>query len=47
MQLQSNVFGKSVRVRELDTCWGVAKGVLVNQNIEIKEISDEGKKYLP
>lgn len=33
MQFQADVFNKIVRVSELDTCWGVAKGVLINKNI--------------
>ena len=35
MQLQADTFNKKVIVSQLDTCWGVAKGVLVNKNIEI------------
>jgi len=30
MQVQSDLVGKLVAVRERDTCWGVAKGVLVS-----------------
>lgn len=33
MQLQADVYGKNVHVRELDTCWGVAKGVLVSKGL--------------
>jgi glycerol kinase len=33
MQTQADMFeGKIIEVRELDTCWGVAKGVLVARN---------------
>lgn len=28
MQMQADLFGKIIEVRKLDTCWGVAKGVL-------------------
>lgn len=38
MQLQADTFNKTVIVRELDTCWGVAKGVLLAQNIDFVEL---------
>ncbi len=28
MQAQADILGKEIIVRERDTCWGVAKGVL-------------------
>jgi hypothetical protein len=31
MQLQADTFNKKIIVKELDTCWGVAKGVLVSK----------------
>lgn len=27
MQMQANTFNKVLEVRQLDTCWGVSKGV--------------------
>lgn len=36
MQLQADAFNKKIIVSELDTCWGVAKGVLVGKNIEFE-----------
>lgn len=30
MQAQSDLLGKAIMVRERDTCWGVAKGVLTS-----------------
>lgn len=30
MQMQADMFGKEVEVRSIDTCWGVAKGVLTS-----------------
>ena len=42
MQLQADTFkGKQIKVRELDTCWGVAKGVLVSKGRKIDEIRSE------
>jgi hypothetical protein len=38
MQLQADTFNKKVIVSELDTCWGVAKGVLVSKKIEFEEV---------
>ena len=34
MQLQADTFNKKIIVSEQDTCWGVAKGVLVGLNLE-------------
>ena len=33
MQGQADVLGKTIEVRERDTCWGVARGVLTCYNI--------------
>lgn len=38
MQFQADTFNKTIIVKELDTCWGVAKGVLVSKNIKIQEV---------
>jgi glycerol kinase len=38
MQLQADTFNKKVIASELDTCWGVAKGVLVSKKIEFEEV---------
>lgn len=36
MQLQADTFkGKKIEVKELDTCWGVAKGVLIAKGKKI------------
>jgi hypothetical protein len=35
MQLQADTFNKKVIVSSLDTCWGVAKGVLINKKVEL------------
>jgi hypothetical protein len=34
MQLQADTFNKVI-VSSLDTCWGVAKGVLINKKVEL------------
>lgn len=34
MQMQADLFGKDIEVRPLDTCWGVAKGVLTALKIK-------------
>jgi hypothetical protein len=34
MQFQADLFNKKIRISGLDTCWGVAKGVLINKNID-------------
>jgi len=47
MQLQADTFNKKVFVSELDTCWGVAKGVLVSKNIEVDEVKEKGETFLP
>lgn len=36
MQLQADLMGKDVIICQLDTCWGVAKGVLKSLNLPIK-----------
>ena len=33
MQQQSHLINKNLIIRERDTCWGVAKGVLSSQDI--------------
>ena len=37
--------GKTIEVRELDTCWGVAKGVLVAKGVKIEEIKTESSSF--
>lgn len=34
MQTQADLLGKTLVVRERDTCWGVAKGVLTALEVE-------------
>lgn len=34
MQMQADMFGKQIGVRSLDTCWGVAKGVMTSLGIQ-------------
>lgn len=36
MQTQADLFGKEIEVRTLDTCWGVAKGVLTAENMRVE-----------
>ena len=47
MQLQADTFNKKVIASELDTCWGVAKGVLLSKKIECEEIKQNGDVYVP
>lgn len=41
MQVQSDLLGKAIVVRERDTCWGVAKGVLTSLTKELHEFKDQ------
>ena len=46
MQTQADMFeGKIIEVRELDTCWGVAKGVLVARNEKINDACTRKATY--
>lgn len=47
MQCQANLFNKEIEVRSLDTCWGVAKGVLTSFQIETPETKFENIRYIP
>ena len=48
MQVQSDILKKIITVRERDTCWGVAKGVLTSCNEEVKGFTDQSvTKYVP
>lgn len=47
MQMQADLFKKEIEVRTLDTCWGVAKGVLAASNTPVAEGSFETHNYLP
>lgn len=48
MQYQSDIINKPVTVRERDTCWGVAKGVLTSYDLEFEGFKDEATStYTP
>ena len=47
MQMNSNMFGKHVEVCELDTCWGVAKGVLTAQEKDHPNVEKLNNIYSP
>ncbi len=35
MQFQADCFNKTIKVKEADTCWGIAKGALVGIGLEV------------
>jgi glycerol kinase len=41
MQSQADLLGKTLIVRERDTCWGVAKGVLTAVGKSVNEFKDQ------
>jgi glycerol kinase len=41
MQVQADILRKNITVRERDTCWGVAKGVLTSCNEQLKGFEDQ------
>jgi len=47
MQMQADIFGKIIEVRQLDTCWGVAKGVLASAKLNTNIKSSASKIYHP
>lgn len=47
MQMQADMFGIQIEVRSLDTCWGVAKGVLTSQKKEHANLKLESTFYNP
>jgi glycerol kinase len=49
MQLQADLLGQNVTVCGLDTCWGVAKGVMKSLGLDrsITEIESKVKEYNP
>lgn len=48
MQHQSDVINKPVTVRERDTCWGVAKGVLTSYGLDFLGFQEEKSVvYIP
>ena len=46
MQMNADLFKKHVEVCELDTCWGVAKGVLTAQNVDHPNVEKLSNIYL-
>ena len=47
MQSQANLFNKEIEVRSLDTCWGVAQGVLTTEGLDVKLSDFEHITYKP
>lgn len=41
MQQQADILGKNIEVRERDTCWGVARGVLVAFSLAPNAFKDQ------
>lgn len=45
--MQADMFNKQIEVRSLDTCWGVAKGVLTANQITENNLKLESTFYNP
>lgn len=48
MQLQADLLGRDVTICKLDTCWGVAKGVIRSLSLpQANEIESKVNNYAP